>query len=418
MRKFLLWLLATLMIVPLILVFSVGGCKVTPTEEVVEEAQAEEIPTEEVAEEAPAEEVEEEEEAAEALVHSNLDEFTKIQDQVDLKAYYAEYGVDCECTFTGSGGVVSVKGLPEKLPTPNEKYTIGLALYYTVDEVGAFILEGSQKIADEMGIELLINDANYDQVKQDQAIEQWILQDVDGVIFYPADFNACGPILQKLKDANIPVMAGNPPLTPSEVVSVFTIDNIAIGQGGAQLIIDTLEVQGRPLEGTVIFQNIPFLHPNAATRKGGFLEVTAKYPLIKVIELTGLSPEDHYTAFESAIQAHPDLIGAWGLYSSAVIGMANAKKAAGRDDIILTGVDQDRPILSGIYNGEITGTVGYAPYHHAYWTICNLVNILNGVPDVPGNIIGPIETVTKDNVEELFEYYYGGRTLQDYLAGK
>ena len=47
-----------------------------------------------------------------------------------------------------------------------------------------------------------------------------------------------------------------------------------------------------------------------------------------------------------------------------------------------------------------------------------MVNILNGVADVPGQIIGPIETVTKDNVEEMFEYYYGGRTLQDYLAGQ
>lgn len=355
---------------------------------------------------------------AAALVHSNIDEFTKISDTVDLKSYYAEYGVTCDVTITGTGGVVTVAGLPKTLPTPNEKYTIGLALYYTVDEVGAFVLEGTQKAAEEMGIELLVNDANYDQNIQDQAIEQWILQGVDGVIFYPADFNACGPILDKLKAEGIPVMAGNPPLTPSEVVSVMTIDNVAIGQGGAQLIIDKLNEQGTPLEGTVIFQNIPFLHPNAATRKAGFLEVMAKYPLIKVIELTGLSPEDHYTAFEGALQAHPDMIAAWGLYSSAVVGMANAKKAAGRDDIILTGVDQDRPILAGIYDGTITGTVGYAPYHHAYWTLDNLINILNGVTDVPGQIIGPIETVTKDNVEEMFEYYYGGRTLQDYLKGQ
>ena len=47
----------------------------------------------------------------------------------------------------------------------------------------------------------------------------------------------------------------------------------------------------------------------------------------------------------------------------------------------------------------------------------NIVNILNGV-EVPGHIIGPIEVIHKDNVEELFEMYYGGRSLKDYMAGK
>jgi ribose transport system substrate-binding protein len=369
--------------------------------------------------EAPSMETEEATEmAAPSAVDSNLDEFTYIQPpgtKTDLTDYYAKYDVDSRSVITAMGGVVSVDGLPKKLPVPREKYTIGLALYYTVDEVGAFVLEGTEKAAKEMGLKLLVNDANYDQSNQDQAIEQWILQGVDGVIFYPADFNACKPILDKLKEAGIPVMAGNPPLI-GEVNSVMTIDNVEIGRKSAEFIVESLKAKGK-VEGTVVFQTLPFLHPNAETREAGFREVLGKYPGIEIIELTGISPEEHYTAFEGALQAHPDMVAAWGLYSSAVIGMANARKAAKRDDIILVGVDNDRPILAGIYKGEITGSVGYNAYNHAYWTITNLVNILNGA-EVPGQIIGPIEVITKDNVSELFEMYYGGRTLADYMAGK
>jgi ABC-type sugar transport system substrate-binding protein len=97
--------------------------------------------------------------------------------------------------------------------------------------------------------------------------------------------------------------------------------------------------------------------------------------------------------------------------------MANARKAAGKTNIILVGVDNDRPILAGIYKGEITGSVGYNAYNHAEWTMSNLVNLLNGV-EVPGQIIGPIEVITKDNVSDLFKMYYGGKTLKDYMAGK
>jgi len=351
------------------------------------------------------------------LVHSNAAEFTKLADVADLKTYYATYGVTCDCTFTGPGGVVSVNGLPEVMPTPNEPYKIGLALYFTIDETGANVLAGTQAAAEQMGVELLVNDANYDQAKQDQAVEQWILEGIDGVVFYPADFSACGPILQKLLDAGIPVMCGNPPLTASTVNSVFTIDNVEIGRIGAQLLLDTILANGGKLEGTVVFQNIPFLHPNAATRKAGFVEVMSKQPLIKVIELTGLTPEDHYKAFDGAMQAYPDMIGAWGLYSSAIVGMSNARKAAGAT-MPLVGVDSDRIIQSMIYNGEVVGTVGYNAFNHAYWTINNLVNILNGVEDYPGQIIGPLDTIVKDNVEEMFEKNFPGETVQGYLEGQ
>ena len=356
--------------------------------------------------------------AAPSMEHSNIDEFTYVEPEgtkVDLTDYYAQYGVESNSNITAMGGTVAVGGLPKKLPTPNEAYTIGLALYYTVDEVGAFVLEGTEQAAEKMGLKLLVNDANYKQENQDQAIEQWILRGVDGVIFYPADFNACKPILQKLKDAGIPVMAGNPPLV-GEVNSVMTIDNVEIGRKSAEFIVEALEEKGA-VEGTVVFQTLPFLHPNAETREAGFREVLGRYPGIEIIELTGISPEEHYTALEGALQANPDMVAAWGLYSSAVIGMANARKAAKRDDIILVGVDNDRPILAGIYKGEITGSVGYNAFNHAYWTMSNIVNILNGV-EVPGHIIGPIEVIHKDNVEELFEMYYGGRTLADYMAGK
>lgn len=353
-------------------------------------------------------------------VHSNIDEFKVLEPagtQVSLKDYYKQYGVDCLSRITATGGSVTVSGLPKKLPKPNKKYKIGLALYYTVDEVGAFVLEGTKKAAEEMGIELLVNDANYKQDVQNQAVEQWILEGVDGVILYPADFTACAPILKKLKDSKIPVMAGNPPLGDCDVDSVFILDNVEIGRQSAQFIIDALKAKGGEPKGKVALQTLPFLHPNAATREAGFMEVMNKYPGIQVLKLTGVSPEEHYTAFEGAMQANQDLVAGWGLYSSAVIGMSNARKAAKKDDIIIAGVDNDRPILAGIKKGEITGSVGYSAFNHAYWTLDNLVNLLNGA-EVPALITGPIEVISKDNVDQLFKQYYGGRTLDDYMAGK
>lgn len=111
------------------------------------------------------------------------------------------------------------------------------------------------------------------------------------------------------------------------------------------------------------------------------------------------------------------MIGAWGLYSSATIGMLNAKKANGMDDLLLSSVDNDKPILAAIYNGEIVGTATYSSIAPARWSMTAIVNLLNGAP-IPGVFFYENMSVTKENVEAAFEHYYPGKTLQEYMAGQ
>jgi ABC-type sugar transport system substrate-binding protein len=106
----------------------------------------------------------------------------------DLNAWYADVGVEADVTILSPGAVKVPDDMTTAMPKANEKYTIGFSVYYTVDEVGSMILESMKAAAEEAGVELLVNDANYDQNAQNQAIEQWILQGVDGVILAPCDF--------------------------------------------------------------------------------------------------------------------------------------------------------------------------------------------------------------------------------------
>ena len=88
-------------------------------------------------------------------------------------------------------------------------------------------------------------------------------------------------------------------------------DCVEQGTIAGQLLETAMLATGKPMKGTVVYQTLPFVHPNAATRALGFKNVFTKYPDIKIVELTGISPEDHYTAFDGAIKAYPDMIGAW-----------------------------------------------------------------------------------------------------------
>jgi ribose transport system substrate-binding protein len=239
---------------------------------------------------------------------------------------------------------------------------------------------------------------------------------VDGVILAPCDFTGVKTALDALEKANIPVVTLNAPLAGNVNAAVIS-DTVEQGKVAGELLEKALLAAGTEMKGPIIYQTLPFVHPNAATRAKGFKDVFTKYPDIKIVELTGISPEEHYTAFDGAIKAYPDMLGAWGLYSSATIGMLNAKLANSKDALLLSSVDNDKPILKGIHDGDIVGTAAYSSIAPARWSMSEMVNLLNGAP-IPGIVFYANMTVTPDNVEKAFEHYYPGKTLKDYMEGK
>ncbi len=349
--------------------------------------------------------------------NSNYADMEMFADQSwDINKYYNDLGVEADVKYTGEGGVVNVPDkLTTALPKANEEYTIGFSVYYTVDEVGAMLLETMESAAKECGVKLLVNDANYDQDAQNQAIEQWIVEGVDGVILAPCDFYGVKGALDALKEAGIPVITLNPALAGEAQAAVMS-ECTEQGKMAGECLINELLANNVEMKGVIVYQTLPFIHPNAATRAKGFKDAFADYPDIEIVELTGTSPEEHYTAFEGALMNYGDkLIGAFGLYSSATIGMLSARKA-NNSTVPISSIDNDKVILQAIYEGECLGSACYSSTSPAYWCMSQMVDLLNG-ETIPSIMFYPNTMVTKDNVEEMFEFYYPGKTLKDYIDG-
>lgn len=366
---------------------------------------------------APVEETPEVEVAA--AVDANVGDYTYVQqpgDPFNIRQYYVDAGFnDCNLTLTGKGGVVNIPDNPTTaMPKANEEYTIGFSIYYTVDEVGAMILDNMKKYAEEAGVKLLVNDANYDQNLQNQAIEQWIVEGVDGVVLAPCDFSGVKQALDALDEAGIPCVTLNAAYEGS-CESAILGECITQGQLAAQMLIDKLNADGIS-EGVVVYQTLPFSHPNAATRAKGFIDtMNAALPNIEIKELSGTSPEEHYTAFEGALASYgDDLVGAFGLYSSATIGMMNAAEANG-SDVPITSIDNDKVIIEGIVDGKLLGSCCYSSTAPAFWLMSAIVNKLNGC-EIPSIYWYDSVNVTADNAVEMFKHYHG-MTYDEYLAG-
>ena len=332
----------------------------------------------------------------------------------DLNGYYADVGVEASVIIKEPGAVKVPDEIRTALPIAERKFKIGFSIFHTLDEVDSTIVESMRSAAVDSGVTLLVHDADYNQDLQNQAIKQWILEGVDGVILAPCDFTGVKTALDALEAAMIPVVTLNAPLAGSINATVIS-DTVEQGTISGELLEKALLASGKPMKGEIVFQTLPFMHPNAATRAKGFKDVFAKYPDIRITELTGISPEDHYNEFDKAIKANPDVLGAWGLYSSATIGMMNARKANG-SNVPLSSVDNDKPILAGIEKGEVLGTAAYSAIAPARWIMSEMVNLLNGAP-IPGVVFYENMKVSKENVADAFAHYYPGKTLREYVSG-
>lgn len=329
----------------------------------------------------------------------------------DLNDYYNGYGVDCDNAINSTGGVVKwLGGNDVAMPEAKDSYVIGFADYATDDEVSAGYMDAMKAAAEELGIEVLYNDAHWTQDEQNQAIEQWILQGVDGIIFCPCDYYGVKDALEACKEAGVKTVSFDAPPLASSVDAVVMYDAVEQGRLAGEALRDALLADGSDMKGTIYYGNLPYIHPNAQTREAGFISAFEEYPDVEFKMLTGETPEEFYSAMEGAIMADPDMLGAWGLFSAATWGMYQAIQASG-EDILLSSVDCDTVILQGIKDGGILGSTCYSPTEGARLAAMTMVNLLNG-ENVPGITYQSNTFLCADNVEEKFEIYHPGQSLE------
>ena len=90
--------------------------------------------------------------------------------------------------------------------------------------------EGAEKKAKELGAKLVIFNANNDPAAQNNAIETYIADKVDGMVVVAIDTNGIVPAVQAAAAAGIPVAAVDAILPPGPQIAQVGVDNEAAGR--------------------------------------------------------------------------------------------------------------------------------------------------------------------------------------------
>ena len=258
-----------------------------------------------------------------------------------------------------------------------EGYTLGLSLSTLNNPFFVTLKEGAEAAAEELGVTLIVVDAQDDPAREATNIEDLIQQGVDAILVNPTDADAIVPSIQKANEAGIPVFTIDRAAAGGEVVSHIASDNVAGGRMAAEFLCEALGGEGKVVELEGIAGT------SAARDRGqGFNDyMSEECPGVEIIarQTANFNRAEGLSVFENILQAQPEIDGVFAHNDEMILGAIEAAKAAGRaDEIVFVGFDAIDDAVAAVEAGDLAATIAQQPALMGQLGVETAVAYLNG----------------------------------------
>lgn len=257
---------------------------------------------------------------------------------------------------------------------------------------------GATQAAARAGARLVIYNSNDQPQAQNNAIETYVQQRVNGIIVCAIDVNGVMPAVGAAAAAGIPVVAVDAILPPGPQKAQIGVDNAQAGAmlGDAFLAHMRAAMGGRATLGIVgalnsFIQNV---------RQKGFEDAVRRDPAVRMAGVVdGRNVQDSaLTAAEQLITANPGLSAIYATGEPALLGAVAAVQSQGKQaSIRVFGWDLTAQAIAGIDEGFVVAVVQQDPAGMGAAGVDALMRLQGGGAVEP-QIAVPVTIVTKDNV--------------------
>lgn len=253
------------------------------------------------------------------------------------------------------------------------------------------------KEIESRGDQLIVRDPLLNFTKQKEQIEQFIAMKVDGIFVNPVDSKALEPTLKKAKEAGIPVIAIDVPLSDStSLVSTIVSDNYDAGVQCARHIMTHYD------SGTIALLKHSAVQ-SASDRIRGFKDTIAsdsRFRIVNEAECLG-QLEIAMPQTQQMLQETPDVTIIMALNDPSALGAKAALKTLDRDDVRIYGVDGTPEMKTLIgQDPSISGTVAQSPYAIGQTAIRSMYDYLEGKP-VAKDIVIEVEMIDEKTISRF-----------------
>ena len=278
-------------------------------------------------------------------------------------------------------------------PSPTGKAFIPLISKGFQHQFWQAVKQGAEKAATQFNVRIdFQGPENESQVdKQLEMLQTVLNQKPSALCFAALDSKAAIPLLQKFKDAKIPVIGFDSGVDSDIPLATAATDNIAAAGAAADKMAALIGGAG----------DVAIVAHDQTSRTGidrvkGFTDqIKNKYPNIKIVATQyGGGDQLKSTDLTKAIlQANPNLKGVFGANEGSAIGVLNGVKESGKSGkVTVIGYDSGQQQMDAIRAGTEAGAITQDPIGIGFKCVEAAVNALKG------------QTLQK-NIDTGFKYY-------------
>ena len=284
--------------------------------------------------------------------------------------------------------------------------TFGFLTNNISDDFSRTLVSGGEGFAAELGVELIVNSADFDANTQLSQFDALVQQQVDGIFLTAVDAASIGQAVRRANDADIPVFIVGGAPTRGEVIAVM---NAASYQGSYDAGDALMKKIGEP-NAKIAVLGIPFALQTIRDREKGILDAIGANGGQMISLQSDFSQDVLLQLAQNVIQANPDLGGIFATWSLAVNAATEAVKQSGRD-IPISGYDSEAAGFLEFASGEtnIVALSGQQAALQGRAAIEGLSKAILGAM-LCEEIITPNLLVTAENYEEMWDTQYPGAT--------
>lgn len=245
------------------------------------------------------------------------------------------------------------------------------------------------------------------QAKQNKDIEDMVVKGVDAIVVIPITTEGVIPAIKYANENGVPVFTVDRSIAEDagvDIVAHIGTDHEDMGEKAAKLFLDGLkevhpnvdsykiaELQGTPGSSAAIFRG-----------KGLHNVLDAESNIEFVSSLTAeFQSTMATTVTENILTANPDIHGIIAHNDMMAEGALQAAKSAGREDLVIVGMDGQVSTVKKVVSGEIYGTLLQLPSMLGDG-LKAAVKHLNG-EKVEKNVWVPTERIDKSNAQQMID---------------
>ena len=325
-----------------------------------------------------------------------------------MKKKMAALLLTCAMTVTVLAGCGGSGGKDTKKETKTEtsdssdkgggdKISIGFTADYLSDFM-SYVTDGVNDACADNGVQVSVQDADFDVSKQLQQVENFINSGVDAVVIKPVDAEACQPISDACKNAGVPLVVVNTAMS-APCDSYVGSDHTYSGKLQGEFLAEQMPEGGKVAilmgETTVQATTQRTDGVKAALEEAGGFEVVSEMD-------AGWMRDEAMDTMENWLNSGLEIDAVVANNDEMAIGASMVLEENKVDDVVVCGIDASEDALNRMKDGKMDMTVFQNGYQQGYQGVETALKLVSG-ESVEEFVDVAYEPVLPDQAEEYLE---------------